>query len=404
MVAGRSAKVMTDPPPAAVAAAPPHVLCIVGGLDPTIGGPVASFQNIWIALRRAGVPVTGAVLTGKIASAADGAAMARLCAAGVDVMAFRYAPGPSVFRRWGVSLALLLWLPRGIRRFDIVQAHGPWMMSSVAALLACRLTGVPFVLVPHGGLGDDDVTRGASRLRIAAKRRLRRLYGRLAQAVIFASRLEERISFDAARPRSAVLYHPVLEAEAGVPAHRGLQRPDRLRVGFLGLFSPRKRIESLLEAAAALPEVELDIAGDGPPAYRRALEAAAEVLGLGARVRWRGFIPAADKLPFLDNLDVLVMPSAYENFGMVAAEALCRSVPVVVAEHCGIAEVVADYGCGAVVAPTAEALRTALAALWRDPAALAAASVRAQRAAVEALSFGPYGARLAEFYRTLRRN
>ena len=63
--------------------------------------------------------------------------------------------------------------------------------------------------------------------------------------------------------------------------------------------------------------------------------------------------------------DVFVLPSGYENFGMVAAEAAAAGAPIVLTDRCGVAEYFG--GRGAVVVAYAEPeLREALAALLAD--------------------------------------
>ena len=65
--------------------------------------------------------------------------------------------------------------------------------------------------------------------------------------------------------------------------------------------------------------------------------------------------------------DVFVLPSGYENFGMVAAEAAAAGAAIVLTDRCGVAECFA--GRGAIVVPYGEAqLREALERLLADPA------------------------------------
>jgi glycosyltransferase involved in cell wall biosynthesis len=65
---------------------------------------------------------------------------------------------------------------------------------------------------------------------------------------------------------------------------------------------------------------------------------------------------------------VFAFPALGEGFGLVAAEALLCGVPVVAArDGGGVRDIVPETGGGRLVAPTADALAGAIAALAGDP-------------------------------------
>jgi glycosyltransferase involved in cell wall biosynthesis len=105
-------------------------------------------------------------------------------------------------------------------------------------------------------------------------------------------------------------------------------RGDILYFGRLELHA--KGLDLLLDAFAkisdAIPQ-RLVFAGDGQD--RHAVETRAVALGLGDRVRFVGWIPRDDRFKWLAGVDFIVMPSRYESFGLVAAEALAVETPVV---------------------------------------------------------------------------
>ncbi|MFL5381132.1 MAG: glycosyltransferase family 4 protein [Longimicrobiaceae bacterium] len=148
-------------------------------------------------------------------------------------------------------------------------------------------------------------------------------------------------------------------AELPVPA-------GALVIGFVGRFDERKGLLDLARAwpaiAAALPDAHLVLVGKGPA------EAAARALLDGApRVHWLGF--RRDVAALLKAMDVLAVPSHWEGFGLVAAEALAAGVPVVAADASSLPEIVRDGREGLLVPPAdVEALAAALVRLGRDPA------------------------------------
>jgi glycosyltransferase involved in cell wall biosynthesis/O-antigen/teichoic acid export membrane protein len=110
----------------------------------------------------------------------------------------------------------------------------------------------------------------------------------------------------------------------------GYDRP-RSGIAYLGrLEVAQKGLDLLLEAFARVAE-EIDqtlvIAGDGPD--RQVLGDLARSLGIEDRVRFVGRIGADERFAWLASAELVAMPSRYETFGMVAAEALAVRTPVV---------------------------------------------------------------------------
>ncbi len=128
-------------------------------------------------------------------------------------------------------------------------------------------------------------------------------------------------------PRASVT---VVPNGLGAAAFDHYQRA-RSDIAYLGrLESAQKGLDLLLEAFALVSDSitqDLVLGGDGPD--RLALERQAEQLGIAERVHFIGRVPAAERFEWLAGVDLLVMPSRYETFGMVAAEALAVGTPVV---------------------------------------------------------------------------
>jgi glycosyltransferase involved in cell wall biosynthesis len=168
------------------------------------------------------------------------------------------------------------------------------------------------------------------------------------------------------------------------PAPRALGSGTGRRLLCVGTVSPRKAYDVLARALAGLTDRDwhVDVAGeiDRVPGEYDRVSAIVRDLGLEDRV---SFIGVLDR-PRLDAAyaasDVFVMPSLYEGYGMVLAEAMARGLPIVCTTGGAAAETVPD-GAGLKVPPgDADALREALARVLDDAslrASLADASWRA---------------------------
>lgn len=135
-------------------------------------------------------------------------------------------------------------------------------------------------------------------------------------------------------------------------------------------------IRALAMARAAVPAAQMTIAGDGT--QRVGLERLAAALGLSDAVRFTGWI-APDDVPHLINAhSLVVMPSRYEPFGLVALQAGQMGRPLVASRIPGLSEVVRDGETGVLCAmDDAPAFAAAIVSLIEQPAAAAQMGQRA---------------------------
>lgn len=120
----------------------------------------------------------------------------------------------------------------------------------------------------------------------------------------------------------------------------------RVTVGFLGRLDPIKRVPDLVDALVTLDDrFQLDIYGEGPDRWR--IELLVETWGYEDRVILHGVIDNPQAA--IAGMDVLVLPSEAEGFGLVLIEAMAARVPVVATDAPGIRDVVRDGETGLLV-------------------------------------------------------
>ena len=126
-----------------------------------------------------------------------------------------------------------------------------------------------------------------------------------------------------------------------------------LLLGLLGQISPHKGHDDAIEALRLLGRgFQLTIAGQGEPQYVQSLKDKAA----GLPVRFAGFVSLPE---FFDMIDVLLVPSWEEPFGLVLLEAMASGIPVIASAAGGPLEIIRP-GEGILVPP-------------RDPKSLASA-------------------------------
>jgi len=117
----------------------------------------------------------------------------------------------------------------------------------------------------------------------------------------------------------------------GVRARRPTRRSDgRVHLVALCTITPRKRVDCLVDAVAAVPGCRLTVAGalDRDVRCVRAVQAKIEARGVADRVRLVGELDDDGVQALLGTADVLVHAARYEAWGMALSEAMARGVGV----------------------------------------------------------------------------
>lgn len=114
------------------------------------------------------------------------------------------------------------------------------------------------------------------------------------------------------------------------------------KVLFLGRLTEQKGPVQFLHAAKKVlqknPDVVFLIAGKGamlPLLINLSIE-----LGISKNVKFLGFLPDDEQKKIYSAVDVYVMPSTSEPFGIVALEAMASGTPVIISKTSGVSEVV----------------------------------------------------------------
>jgi len=139
----------------------------------------------------------------------------------------------------------------------------------------------------------------------------------------------------------------VIPNAVDVDAYAGVASPFAgTRIGFLGRLDPIKRIVDLIDAMTFLDDCyTLHIFGEG--SEHAVLVEQITRLGLSARVTLHGQVSSPQDA--LGKMDILVLPSDAEGFGLVLIEAMAAGIPVVAADAPGIRDVVQPNQTGLLV-------------------------------------------------------
>jgi L-malate glycosyltransferase len=142
------------------------------------------------------------------------------------------------------------------------------------------------------------------------------------------------------------LYQPQPGLRAAAREKWGLPA-DAFIVGGIGRLAHQKNFELFLNIAAEIPDAFFVIGGTGED--EAALRAQVERLGLGARVRFLGYV--GDMPSLWPALDCLLLTSRYEGLPITILEAMACGVPIVASNLDGMREILRDGENAALIPP-----------------------------------------------------
>lgn len=388
---------------------PLRILHVIPSISPRRGGPSQAVLAMVAAQRRLGLDAAILTTNDDGPGLLTDLALGRWCQVQeVPVLAFaRWSPPLASLREFAVAPALVSWLLQHIRTYHLLHVHALFSFPSTAAMAVARRRRVPYILRTIGQLQRWSLAQSAGRKRLMLDLIERRnLQG--AAALHFTSTMEQQ--------EAAVLglATPTFVLPLGVdPSPQPPAAPARpstsVQLLFLSRLHPKKQVHLLLEALNILSKQGLDgvwmlhIAGEGEPSYVAALQQRAEQLEIDGRVHWHGFVAGEAKASLLREADWFVLPSAAENFGVAAVEALANGVPTFLFPGVALAEQVALAGAGYCVAPTATALATALQTHARQPPSSIMRNA-ARKLAQEHFGWQPITMRLLNQYQSFIRH
>lgn len=270
--------------------------------------------------------------------------------------------------RKGKSIPLLPWAV--LRLWRVLRASGSALVhvndadDAAIASVACRLAGVPCVVHARSEM---------------APQKFRKLRLQWADLLVTVSEGVRRQAIAGGMPKERVV-----TVYSGIDSRKvqGASDGQRIRraygisagslvVGSVGNIAPIKGYETLIAAMATVQQ-EIDqvvclIVGADDRGLKKELERMGQSLGLGGRLHFAGFQKAVE--PYLDAMDLFVLASVREGFGIALLEAMTRGKPVVATAVSGPCEIVEDGRTGLLVPPRdPDALAKALLDLLRDPA------------------------------------
>lgn len=245
---------------------------------------------------------------------------------------------------------LLGGLRRVVREFRPDAAHVQYMAPGAIPVIVLRMLGVKRVMATLHTDASVYTPRGLKLVRLLTRHALTAMQciTLRAESNFFGN---ARI-FSPDMPRQRQGNHFTIPN--ALPGHIRIRSEQAERpAGFpliMGVVSRLEHIKGMdlvvpafAEVAATDPQVRLLVAGDG--SQRTLMERQARELGVAERVEFLGMVAADSLEAVYDRIDVLIVPSRSEGFGLTAIEGMARGCVVVASDTGGLPEVV-THGSG----------------------------------------------------------
>jgi len=248
-------------------------------------------------------------------------------------------------------------------QYDIIHSHY-WMSGLAAAVLSDLWGGVPVIQMFHT-LGEmkNRVARNPEEMEGAYRLDGENAVVKRADRIIVSTPAEQaqlEWFYHANMNKISIIppgvdtghFYPIAPDEAR--EYLGLKPDDRL-ILFVGRIEPLKGLDTLIRAVACLQlkdlhePVRLAVIGGDPDAEPEdmseemaRIQKLCDELTVGKMVAFLGRRGQDTLAYYYSAAEVVVMPSHYESFGMVALEAMACGTPVIASQVGGLAFLVQD--------------------------------------------------------------
>lgn len=331
-----------------------------------IAGAEAHLLNLLPGLKAQGVDVHALVLQEPARPVPDYLARWQALNINAEIIPIRH----------DLDLRVIGRMAHAVRRLQPDILHTHLFHADLYGPLAARNAGLRTVISSRH---NDDAFRHKLPVRTQV-----RLFDGLINHYIAISESVRRFTAEVERISPA----KISTVHYGLPAAQS-PTPDNLRqtlalpangplAAVVARLVAQKGIDYLLAAfaqvVAVVPDAHLLVVGDGP--LRAELEAQTDSLKLSANVHFTGW---RDDVPhIMTAIDLLVMPSLWEGFGLVALEAMSHARPIVATRVSALPEIIVHGETGWLAPPA-------------DPDALAKALLEALRQPDVASAYGQRG-------------
>jgi glycosyltransferase involved in cell wall biosynthesis len=295
----------------------------------------------------------------------------------VDGVKVKYFPYVG-YVHYNFSLSLFRELLKSVAQYDLVHITAVWNFPVLAASLACRFKGVPYVISPRGTIYPETIALKSTLFKKVYYRLFARSCLNHARAIHYTAADEhQKVSqYLKLKPEAWVIPNgiEIREFKKIAPSALAGYRPlaaHKPYLLFMGRISRKKGLDILVKAfrilAAQFPQLQLVIAGPDEEGYLAEVIQMVEKEALMDRVVFTGMLKGEEKLLAYQQAKVFVLSSYSENFGMSVVEAMACGTSVVISDQVGIHGDIERHRAGVITQTNAESVAAGIRSLLENP-------------------------------------
>jgi glycosyltransferase involved in cell wall biosynthesis len=270
-----------------------------------------------------------------------------------------------------LSLPLLFNLWKDIKKCDIIHIQAIFSSSTPIALIYSKIFNKPIILSPRGSFAPWILNIGKKKKDFWLKFLIEPF---IKNIIWHATAQQEKVEILALFPNAKVSIIPnginldeyehinIFSKKEYLKKFTNEDLEADYVIISMGRLHAKKGFDILIDAFSQLKEKYqnsiLMIAGENENELEK-LESQCIKLGIKNKVFFIGKVSGQDKIDFLANADLFVLPSHNENFGNVYAESLASGTPIIASTDTPWEEVI-KYDCGNWVKNTVEETKNAI--------------------------------------------
>jgi len=274
---------------------------------------------------------------------------------GIDVHYFRNISNYLAYHyQLYTPLGMKKWLSDNLNDVDIVHMHGHRHFLNNILFESLRRKNIPYIFSGHGTV-----------LKIERRILLKSIFdlfwsNKIIQnashfIAVSEKEAEQYLLVGIPKNKISIISNGIDIATYNELPEKGIFKKkynlvNKKIVLYLGKITPRKGLDILVRAVAAIPyhDIVLVVAGNDM-GFKSKVEKIIRERNVQERVLFTGLLEDRDKISAYVDSDVLVYPSTLEIFGLVPFEAIMCDTPVIVTDDCGCGEIIGKIGAGYLV-------------------------------------------------------
>ncbi|MFC2016530.1 glycosyltransferase family 4 protein [Chloroflexota bacterium] len=256
---------------------------------------------------------------------------------------YLYGLSPEMYRY--IKNSLSAWIRQD--DIDIIHVHMYHNMLSLQSVYQLKNYGKPVIFTPHyHAQGHNRLTSLLLNLYHPVGKQI----FKHVHKVVGVSEYEAvliRNAFSTAEGKIKVIPHGISISDIQ-PRKKKASASPHINLLFVGRMEEHKGVQHILRAMQRLKnsyrmQPVLDIVGEGR--YKEHVVELARDLGLEHDVIWNKFLTDEELQKKYRNTDIFLLPSQFEAYGLVVAEALASGIPSIVCDTSALTEFITEAGC-----------------------------------------------------------